>query len=268
MGKPKRKPKRGYPLALMIGFEPMSVFFWNLYSERAELRKVHKMPRKFKNMDKTNRYQFYENLVNELRPILKQGMKSILLVTPPKKKNALGFQEHIQHHHQWMLNENHPHCASFKTLTGQVTDLEQTSVFIQSAEFQEALGQVHEREADQIVGVLEKRLNDPNEGFVLHTLKEIEDLIYAGGKRKKNFKSLPLTPEYIILTNQYLEEHPNKNRLQRLLQIAKNRNIKTKIIDSETGAGIRTAQLGGIVCFLAMNSQYEKKKGEEFFEKR
>ena len=268
MGKPKRKPKRGYPLALIIGFEPMRIIYWNIFSERAELRKIQKLPRKNDNMDKNQHYQFHENLVNELRPILKEGMKSIILITAPKKKYSTMFLDHVSRHHQWMMNEKHPHSASFKLLNGKISDLEETTNLIQSIEFKEALGKVTEEEADRILELLEKRLNNMEEGFVLHTLKEIEDLLYAGGKRKKKFKNLPLLPEYILLTNEYLENHPKKNRLQRLLQIAKNRKIKTKVIDFETSAGIRTTQLGGIVCFLEITSEYEKRKGEEFFEKQ
>ncbi|MFX1254229.1 MAG: hypothetical protein ACFFCZ_21635, partial [Promethearchaeota archaeon] len=239
MGKTKRRQKRGYPLGLMIGFETQKVFFWFIYSERAELHKIHKMPRKLENMEKRHHYQFYEDIVNELRPILKRGMKSILLITPLKKNYALGFLDHIKCHHQWMLNEKHPNFTSFRFLTGNISNLEQTTSLIQSTEFKEALGQVNKEEAEQIVRLLEKRLNSADEGLVFHTLKEIEDLIYAGGKRKKKFKPLPLNPEYIVLTNQYLDEHPNKNRLQQLLQIANNRRIRIKVIDSETKAGRR-----------------------------
>ncbi|UYP45861.1 hypothetical protein NEF87_002146 [Candidatus Lokiarchaeum ossiferum] len=268
MGKPKRKLKRGYPLALLIGFEPMRTIYWNIFSERAELRKIQKLPRKNDNMDKAQLYQFHENLVDELRPILKDGMKSVILVTAPKKKYSTLFLDHVSRHHQWMMSDKHPNSASFKLLTGKISDLEETTNLIQSSEFKAALGKVTEEEADRILEILEKRLNDEDDGFVLHTLKEIEDLLYAGGKRKKNFKNLPLLPEYVVLTNEYLENHPNKNRLQRLLQIAKNRKIKTKVVDFETSAGIRIAQLGGIVCFLEITSKYEKQKGEEFFEKQ
>lgn len=261
-----KKQKRGYQRCLMIGFEPQTIYFWFVYSERADLHKIHKIPRKYDNMDKSQHYQFCENIVEELRPILKDGMKSILLVTPPKKKYALGFLDHVKRHHQWMLNPQNPNYTSFKHLIGETSNLEQTTLLIQSLEFQEAVGQVNEEEADQIVGLLEKRLN-ADEGLILHTLKEIEELIYAGGKRKKKFKPLPLNPEYIILTNQYLDEHQNKNRLQQLLQIAKNRRIKTKVINSETEAGVRTTQLGGIVCFLETKSEYENQKRQELFEK-
>jgi len=252
----------------MIGFEPQTLFFWFVYSERADLHKVQKMPRKYENMDKSHHYQFCEKIVNELRPILKSGLKSIILVTPPRKNYALGFLDHVKRHHQWMFNEKNPNFTSFKLLTGKISNLEESTVLIQSPEFEEALGQVNEEENDQIVRLLEKRLNNADEGLILHTLEEIEGLIYAGGKRKKKFKPLPLNPEYIILTNQYLDGHQNKNRLQRLLQIAKNRKIKTKVINSETDAGIRTTQLGGIVCFLETRSEYKKQKGQKLIEKR
>ena len=39
------------------------------------------------------------------------------------------------------------------------------------------------------------------------------------------------------------------------------------MINSETEAGVRTTQLGGIVCFLETKSEYENQKRQELFEK-
>jgi len=50
------------------------------------------------------------------------------------------------------------------------------------------------------------------------------------------------------LTNKYLAETKEKGRAQRLLQISKNRNVKTTVIKVESKAGVRLSQLGGIVC--------------------
>ncbi|MHA1796325.1 MAG: hypothetical protein ACTSUK_09435, partial [Promethearchaeota archaeon] len=175
---------------------------------------------------------------------------------------------HLQQHHRWILNPDHHNAATFSHLTGDVSDLENASIFLQSSEIQKKIGQANEIESNRIMKTLEQRLNDPDQGFTLHTLKEIEDLIYAGGTRKKKFKKLALNPEYILITDQYLENQSNKNRLHRLLQIAQNRQIRTRIIDSGTNAGSRLSNLGGIVCFLKMTSNYEKQKGEEFFDKK
>ena len=56
-------------------------------------------------------------------------------------------------------------------------------------------------------------------------------------------------PKYFMLTDKYLENHPEKNRLQRLIQIAMNKNIKVRIVDAQSTAGQRLKQFGGLVFF-------------------
>ncbi len=55
-------------------------------------------------------------------------------------------------------------------------------------------------------------------------------------------------PEYLLVTDKYLSDNREKNRLHRLMQIAKNRKVKTRIVNVESPAGLRLTQLGGIVC--------------------
>ena len=55
--------------------------------------------------------------------------------------------------------------------------------------------------------------------------------------------------EYLLLTDKYLTESRQKNRIHRLLQIAKNKKIKTSVINAETSAGSRITQFGGLVFF-------------------
>jgi stalled ribosome rescue protein Dom34 len=77
---------------------------------------------------------------------------------------------------------------------------------------------------------------------VLFSLEEAENLIL---KRQK--PSRP-KPEYLMLTDRYLADTREKNRLNRLMQIAKNKHVKTRVISAESPAGKRLTQLGGIVC--------------------
>jgi stalled ribosome rescue protein Dom34 len=55
-----------------------------------------------------------------------------------------------------------------------------------------------------------------------------------------------------MLTDKYLLNSREKNRIHRLMQIATNRKVKTKIVDAESPAGLRLTQLGGIVCFAKL----------------
>jgi stalled ribosome rescue protein Dom34 len=52
-----------------------------------------------------------------------------------------------------------------------------------------------------------------------------------------------------MLTDKYLADSEDKNRIHRLLQISKNRKVKTRIVNAETPAGKRVSQFGGIFFF-------------------
>lgn len=264
--KTRQRQKRGYPIGLIIGFESMQIIIWKIFSERVILFKMRKLGRKFENAQKSHLYHFFEDIINDIRPLMKVGIKSVLLVCPLKKDYASTFLNHIKSHQRWLILEKNTNSASFQILNGLVRDIEEVSSFVQTDSYLEAIGFVTEKETNSIIGTLEKRLNDIENGLVLHTLKEIEDLIYSGGKRKKKFKPLSLIPEYILLTNSYVDENSQKNRIHRLIQIAQNRQIKTKIIDSEIPAGDRINQLGGIVCFMLTKSDYEKKIGQKIID--
>jgi stalled ribosome rescue protein Dom34 len=80
---------------------------------------------------------------------------------------------------------------------------------------------------------------------VLYSLEETENLIF--GRQKSGRPK----PEYLMLTDKYLSDSCEKKRIHRLMQIAKNRNVKTRIVRAESTAGLRLTQLGGIVCFCA-----------------
>ena len=77
---------------------------------------------------------------------------------------------------------------------------------------------------------------------MLFSLQEAENFILytqAEGKPK---------PEYLMLTDEYLSKSRQKYRVQRLMQVAANKGVKTRVISAESTAGKRLTQLGGIVC--------------------
>jgi stalled ribosome rescue protein Dom34 len=77
---------------------------------------------------------------------------------------------------------------------------------------------------------------------VFFSLEEAENLIL------KRYKPGRPKPEYLLLTDKYLADTHQKNRLHRLMQIAANKQVKTRIVNAESPAGLRLTQLGGIVC--------------------
>jgi stalled ribosome rescue protein Dom34 len=110
-----------------------------------------------------------------------------------------------------------------------------------TAAFKQLISETTAQETENLLEILEKRLSEAD-NLVLFSLEEAENLILTpqqAGKPK---------PEYLLLTDNYLSGSRRKNRVQRLLQIAKNKGVKTRVINAESTAGKRLTQLGGLVC--------------------
>ncbi len=101
------------------------------------------------------------------------------------------------------------------------------------------------QETENLVELLEKSLNATGaQPMVLYSIEEIEDKILGSwlpGKPK---------PELLMLTDTYLSGSRQKNRIQRLIQIAQNRQVKSRVVKADSQAGKRLSQLGGMVCIL------------------
>jgi stalled ribosome rescue protein Dom34 len=132
-------------------------------------------------------------------------------------------------------------------LIGSAGQLHEVAQLVKTREFRELIGETTSEEADRIVDVLEKRLNDLKDGsIVLYSLKEAESLICGEWRTGRP------RPEYLMLTDEYLVDSRQKNRIHRLLQISKNKDVKTLIIKVETPAGKRLMQFGGLACFAKL----------------
>ena len=119
-----------------------------------------------------------------------------------------------------------------------------------SKQFADLIAETTSEEADQIVDSLDKHLYDTgNSSVVLYSLKEIENIVYSREKGRE-FRT-----EYLLLTDNYLADSKQKNRIHRLLQISKNKKVKTRIINAETPAGNRITQFGGIIFFATATKQ-------------
>ncbi|MGB6680981.1 MAG: hypothetical protein WBF08_06640, partial [Candidatus Bathyarchaeia archaeon] len=196
------------------------------------------------NNDKKNLYNFRESVMYKLRPLLLEGVRSIIITAPMKTNYAKDFLDHIQKHHQWLFQENSSNNATFGELAGSAAQLHEVSELIKTKEFRSLLSETTSEDVDHIIDTLEKRLNETDgDSVILYSIKDIEELVNSQSEHSK------LKPEYIILTDKYLANTKEKNRVHRLLQISKNKNIKTRIVKIETKAGVRLSQLGGLVCF-------------------
>jgi stalled ribosome rescue protein Dom34 len=179
--------------------------------------------------------------VNALRPTLKEGVRSIIIASQARTDYAQTFIDHVRGHHSWLIQG--PNKAAFSEITGSAGTMSEVAALARTPVFQRKIEETTSEETDNLIDVLEKHLNTSNENKItLYSLEEAEDLILTKPKPGRP------EPEYLMLTDKYLSNSHEKNRIHRLMQITSNRSVKTRIVDSESAAGKRLMQLGGLVC--------------------
>ena len=238
------KPKnyrRGYPVAALIGVEQDHAAIWHIFSQVAKQQQT--VPISGDRKDQKSLYSFYEAIVNALRPVLKEGVRSIIVASPPRTNYAQEFLNHIKAHHAWLLQGTNK--ASFSQIIGSASTPSQVSALTKALAFKQLIQENAAEETENLLEILEKRLSK-TDNLVFFSLQEAENIILnqqAPGKPQ---------PDYLLLTNDYLTGNRQKNRLNGLMQIAAKNGVKTRVIDAESNAGIRLTQLGGIVCLAKL----------------
>jgi len=241
--KQKRGYKRGYPVAILAGLEDDRAVLWKVFSNVVKPEKTISL--NGTRNDPKAVYNFHESIVNALRPTLKEGVRSIILASPTRTNHAQRFIDHIREHHAWLVQG--PNKAVFSEVNGSASTLAEVATLTKTLMFRQLICETTSEEAEDLMDMLEKRLNASDKNaVVLYSLEEAEDLILGPQKPSKP------KPEYLMLTDKYLSNSREKNRIHRLMQIATNRKVKTKIVDAESPAGLRLTQLGGIVCFAKL----------------
>lgn len=237
--KPKKAYKRGYPVAILAGLEETHALLWKVFSKVVKPEKTLTINGTRNNPKAL--YNFHESIINALRPTLKEGVRSIILASPAKTNYAQEFTNHVRHHHTWLIQS--PNKAAFSEITGSANTPSQVAALTRTKAFRQLICETTAEETENLIEILEKRLSTSNKNnLVLFSLEEAETVILnqQNATRPK--------PEYLLLTDKYLSDNREKNRLHRLMQIAKNRKVKTRIVNAESPAGLRLTQLGGIVC--------------------
>lgn len=239
--KRKRRYKRGYPVALLVGFENDHAVMWQVYSQ--VIKKYCRLELDGKRTDERVLYNFHESIVDAWRPLLKEGVGSMVVTASMKTTYAADFLDHVQKHHKHMFQSKKQNRANFAELVGSADQPHQVAELVKNKKFSDLIKETISGEADHILNMLEKNLYNTGGNVTVYSLKEIEDLVYGRGTHSR-FKT-----KYLILTDKYLANSKEKNRIHRLLQISKNKKVKTKIVNAETPAGKRISQFGGIIFF-------------------
>jgi stalled ribosome rescue protein Dom34 len=239
MLKPNKRYRRGYPVAILAGIESDTAVLWKVFSNVAKPEKTIHINGTRNNPK--DLYNFHEAIINAIRPTLKEGVRSIILASPARTSHHQELINHVFEHHKWLTQGQNK--AAFSKITGSATTPPQVAALTRTPGFRQLISETTEEETENLIEILEKRINTTdNNNLVLFSLEEAENLIL---KRQKPNEP---KPEYLMLTDRYLADTRQKNRLHRLMQIAANKKVKTRIINAESPAGKRLTQLGGFTC--------------------
>jgi len=241
--KPKKRYRRGYPVAILAGIEDNSAVIWKVFSNVAKPEVTLHINGTRKNPKDV--YNFHESIINALRPTLREGVRSIIFVSTPRSNYNQELINHIRQHHRWLTHG--PNKAAFSKITGFASTSPQVIALTRKPMFRQLISETTNEETENLIEILEKSINTTdNSNLVLFSLQEAEKLIL------KRHKPCEPKPMHLMLTNRYLADNPQKNRLHRLIQIASNKKVKTRIINAESDAGKRLTQLGGLICLAQL----------------
>jgi stalled ribosome rescue protein Dom34 len=244
--KRKKRQKRGHPIAILIGLHDNDAVFWRIFSETIRLHFRIKRNRKRVYQNTKSLFHFHEEIVNRLRPIIREGIRSVILLSPPKEMYSDEFLKHINKHHAWLFKKGDNEVIFSKIIGNQAKTHKDVNYLKNQQFFENVVNQTSNQEGLLILAELNEIINR-NEKFskILYTWKEIDYELRLIARSP----NLP-KPDYIILTEDYLNNPKNRNKAHRILQIAKNLEIKTKVVKNESEAGAIVDNFGGLVYFL------------------
>jgi stalled ribosome rescue protein Dom34 len=242
--KVKRKQgyKRGYSVALLVGFEDDHAVLWQVFSHVVKLHLTLELGGN--RTDEKALYNFHESVVDALRLVLEEGVRSVVVTATAKTTYAKDFLDHVRRHHTYLIQSKGLNRATFAELVGSADQPHRVAELVKTKEFRKLVTDATSGEADHLVNALEKNLySTDSTSVVLYSLREIEDMVY------NRESCIDFQTKHLMLTDKYLNDSEDKNRIHRLLQVSKNRKVKTRIVNAETPAGKRISQFGGIVFF-------------------
>ena len=216
-------------MAVLIGLENKRAIFWEVYSNQVKPGSVKVW------LD--NEYNFFESLVDELRPYIKRGVKTVILASESSKKIE-GFMGHIEKHQAWMLRGYKLNRVTFKFIEGSAGNHESLLALINASGFREKVDKLVDDDLELVIGELKRRLSiDVGIESLMFSLDEVENAVYSGDE-----------VEYILVSRRFLDQH--RRRMQRLLQVAENKEIKTRVLSDDSPHIGTINQFGGMICLL------------------
>jgi stalled ribosome rescue protein Dom34 len=231
---PRRR--RGYPVAVLVGLGDDEAHLWDVYSESVKPGDAL--------ASKGSRYGLYEAVVDQLRPRVKEGVRTIV-VASDERAQYNSFLAHVEKHHAWLTRGREMNKVTFTYLQGRAGTAAEVRAAAASAGLRSIIRSASEESLDSVMEALEKRLNT-GEGIdsLMLSIRELEEGIYGEEP-----------PEYIIMTEGFARTH--RKTAQKLTQVAANRKVKTVTLPHDSRHAHRLEQLGGIVGMAKTRSSRE-----------
>jgi len=235
---PKSGYRRGYAVAVLVGLEEGAAIIWKVYSKVVKPETTLKLEGNRNNSKAV--YSFHEAIVNIFRPTLKKGVRTAVLASPHRTSYTREFVEHVNRHHAWLTKGANK--VTFAEITASASTFPQVTALTRKPVFKKLIHDATSEETMSLLDLLDSRLSSSQgDKTVLYSMDDVEDAVLGSQRRE-------FSPEHLLLTDKYLATSHQKGRLNKLMQISANKKVKTRVVDSESPAGKRLTQLGGIVC--------------------
>jgi hypothetical protein len=135
--KHKRGYRRGYPIALLAGFEDDHAVLWQVFSNVVKPQLTLKLGGK--RTDERVLYSFHESVVDALRPTLNEGIRSIIVTAPVRTTYAKDFLDHVRQHHSYLIQPKSTKRATFAQIVGSADQPHKVAELVKTKEFRDNL---------------------------------------------------------------------------------------------------------------------------------
>lgn len=243
----RRRSRRGYPVALLLGLDERRATLWTVHSDSIVPSGSISCEHKGSAGTNNPRYNYFDAIVAKLKVASATGVKTIVIAAPRGVATAKDLVAHVNKHHAYLLKPGSGRKIHMASIEGSAArDVPSAIDLVKSQAFKDITETTSGQETEGIVQLLDAVINNPAGIVSVHfTIDEILQVFEA------LHDEIGPEPEYVLMTETYYAANKSDPRLQRVFSLAKKYTVKTRVIQSKTGPGTRIASLGGLVCFTS-----------------
>lgn len=244
-----KRQRRGYAIAALVGLDSYRATLWIVYSESVRKHECIDWPEDFDSLSKGDRYNSFNAVIAALKPVFSSGVGSLVVASARSDSSlADAFVTHVRKHHTYLLR-----ATRMESISADASTAIAVNALVKTQAFQAVAEDVIEQESDSIIKLLDARLSDDTGTVtVLFSLEEIDRFFKTFVKAGPSSVGVP---EHILMTDRFWAEQKSSPRLQRIMDLARNAGVKTRVLRDDNAAGARIAQLGGLVCLVEISRQ-------------